>query len=92
MIFLGWGQSWAKATKNNTPQQRDLLYAFIVEHPDCSASEIKKNRSLSQSSVNRILAQLKKEGLIEYVGSKKTGGYRAIDKPKPDNDPNLQSV
>lgn len=53
-----------------------LIFDFISEHPGCSASEIKKNRSLSQSTVNRILAQLKAEGLIEYVGSKKTGGYR----------------
>lgn len=57
-------------------QQSEILYAYISEHPGCSASEIKKNRSLSQSTVNRILAQLKAEGLIEYVGSKKTGGYR----------------
>jgi hypothetical protein len=57
-----------------------LIYSFIFEHPDCSAAEIKKNRSVSQSTVNRILKQLKQDGLIEYVGSKKTGGYRAVEK------------
>ena len=31
---------------------------------------------LSLSTVNRILKLLKDEGLIEYTGSKKTGGYR----------------
>ena len=81
-----------KTAKNNKPQQIDLLYTFIAEHPNCSASEIKKNRSLSQSTVNRILKQLKDQGLIEYVGAKKTGGYRAIDKPKPDNQQNTQPV
>lgn len=61
-------------------QSEKLIYAFIAEHPDCSATEIKKNRSLSQSTVNRILKQLKDEGLIQYVGSKKTGGYRVVEK------------
>jgi len=38
-------------------------------------------RSISQATVNRILKKLKDEGLIEYVGSKKTGGYHAIEPP-----------
>lgn len=62
-------------------QQKDktmkLIYTFITNHPGCSAADIKKNRSISQSTVNRILAQLKKEGFVEYSGSKKTGGYKA---------------
>ena len=53
-----------------------LIFDFIAKHPGCSAAEIKKNRSISQATVNRILKKLKDEGLIEYVGSKKTGGYR----------------
>ena len=65
-------------------QQSEILYAYISEHPGCSASEIKKNRSLSQSTVNRILAQLKADGLIEYVGSKKTGGYRVKNDVRQD--------
>jgi hypothetical protein len=54
-----------------------LIYNYIASHPKCKAADIKKNRSISQPTVNRILAQLKKDGLIEYVGSKKTGGYKA---------------
>ncbi|MBQ6156844.1 MAG: MarR family transcriptional regulator, partial [Bacteroidales bacterium] len=57
-------------------------FDFIAKHPGCSAAEIKKNRSISQATVNRILKKLKDEGLIEYVGSKKTGGYHAIETPK----------
>ena len=68
----------AKTAKKKNPQMRDLLYAFIAKHPGCSASEIKRNRSVSQSTVNRILGQLKADGLIEYTGSKKTGGYRVV--------------
>ena len=35
--------------------------------------------NLSVATVNRILKQLKQDGLIEYVGSKKTGGYRVTE-------------
>lgn len=56
-----------------------LIFDFISQHPDCSASDIKKNRSLSQTSINRIIKQLKDEGRIEYVGSRRTGGYRAVE-------------
>ena len=59
-----------------------LILNFISEHPGCSAAEIKKNRSISLSTVNRILADLKKEDRIEYVGSKKTGGYYLVNIPQ----------
>jgi predicted transcriptional regulator len=65
-------------SSHKKPKQRDFLYDFIAEHPGCAASDIKKNRSVSQSTVNRILKQLKAEGFITYEGSKKTGGYRIV--------------
>ena len=65
-----------KTSERHNDKQSDSIYAFIEKHPYCSAAEIKKNREKSQSTVNRILKQLKDEGLIEYAGSKKTGGYR----------------
>jgi hypothetical protein len=52
------------------------VLTFIQSHPDCKGSDITDHFHTSLSTVNRILAQLKEEGLIEYVGSKKTGGYR----------------
>jgi ribosomal protein S25 len=51
---------------------------LIADNPEISAVKISEQTSISQSTVNRILAQLKKEGLIEYVGSKKTGGYKVV--------------
>ncbi|MBR4637407.1 MAG: MarR family transcriptional regulator, partial [Bacteroidales bacterium] len=52
------------------------VYSYIRRHPDCKASEISSGISIPTGSLNRILKQLKDEGLIEYTGSKKTGGYR----------------
>ena len=61
-----------KENKNSA----DSVFTFISDHPDCKGSDIMDYFHTSLSTVNRILAQLKEEGLIEYVGSKKTGGYR----------------
>ena len=55
-----------------------MILSFITGNPDCKGSDITQFCGLSLSTVNRILAQLKEEGLVEYVGSKKTGGYRAV--------------
>jgi predicted transcriptional regulator len=49
---------------------------YINGHPDCKGTDIVQFCRLSLSTVNRILKQLRDEGLIEYSGSKKTGGYR----------------
>ncbi len=49
---------------------------YINGHPDCKGTDIVQFCRLSLSTVNRILKQLKDEGIIEYTGSKKTGGYR----------------
>ena len=60
--------------------QIQSIVDYISEHPLCPASDIQKYRRISTATVNRILAQLKQDGLIEYVGSKKTGGYRVVGK------------
>ena len=56
------------------------VYAFIRRHPNCKASEISSSLTIPTGSLNRILKQLKDEGLVEYVGSKRTGGYRVCQK------------
>ena len=57
-----------------------LVLDFIKDHPNCKGSDIMQFCHFSLSTVNRILKQLKQEGLIEYTGSKKTGGYRICQK------------
>ena len=44
-------------------------------------TDITDHFGVSLSTVNRTIRQLRKEGLIEYSGSKKTGGYHAIEPP-----------
>lgn len=57
-----------------------VVYRYIAQHPNCKATDVKTKSHVSQSTVNRILGQLKKEGLIEYQGSKKKGGYFVVER------------
>ena len=65
-----------RRTKNGFIQKR--VYHYILLHPGCKTSDLSKRIKMSSATVNRILAQLKKDGLIEYTGSKKTGGYQVV--------------
>lgn len=60
------------------PQAAQQVLSFISEHPGCKSTDLTGQFHVSLSTVNRILRQLKAEGLITYEGSKKTGGYRAV--------------
>lgn len=61
------------------PQEKlDAVYAYIQSHPDSRSNEITSVIGYSQSTIERCLVELRKQGLVEYVGSKKTGGYRAV--------------
>ncbi len=60
-------------------KQIQAVYAFVKDHPDCSAIEIKKHKHLSISTIQRIIVILKQENLVEYRGAKRSGGYFALD-------------
>jgi hypothetical protein len=80
--------------KNHSTENKRAtdVYQIIANNPGVSAVSISKKIQQSQSTINRILAQLKKDGLIEYVGSKKTGGYQVTIRPRPAEEPKQQSV
>ncbi len=54
------------------------IYSYISKHPYCKNPAISEKTKIPVGTVNRILADLKDDGLIEYVGSKKTGGYHVV--------------
>ena len=54
------------------------VLSYIETHPDCNSTDIIVGTEYSQSTVERCLAELKKQGFIEYTGSKKTGGYKSV--------------
>ena len=63
------------------PQHKlDAVYAYVRSHPGSRSNEITSKIKFSQSTIERCLVELRKQNLIEYVGSKKTGGYRVVEK------------
>lgn len=57
----------------------DTVLNYIKAHPGCRSKEIHTQTSYSLSTVERCLSELKKQGLIQYTGSKKTGGYQRVN-------------
>lgn len=55
------------------------VFSCIQKHPDCKSADIVAKTSHSLSTVERCLSELRKQELITYVGSKKTGGYRVAN-------------
>lgn len=63
-----------------TPSEEKIneVLSYIKKHPNCNSVGIITKTGFSQSTVERCLYELKKQGRVEYVGSKKTGGYRVV--------------
>ena len=57
------------------------VLSYIEKNPNCNSVDIIAKTEFSLSTVGRCLYQLKKQGLIEHTGSKKTGGYKAVNNP-----------
>ena len=57
-----------------------IIRQYVSSHRDCKLDEIVSETKIPKSTVTRYLKELQQDGLIEYVGSKKTGGYRVVEK------------
>lgn len=57
-----------------------IIQQYVSSHRDCKLDEIVSGTKIPKSTVARYLKELQQDGLIEYVGSKKTGGYRVVKK------------
>lgn len=56
---------------------REVL-SYIENHANCNSADIIAGTKYSLSTVERCLSELRKQGLIEHTGSKKSGGYRTV--------------
>ena len=63
---------------NPSQEKQEAVFAFVQSHPGTRSTEITSGTSISQSTVERCLAELRKQGRVAYVGSKKNGGYEAV--------------
>lgn len=61
-------------------EKLDAVLNYILEHPGCRSTEIASRTKYPQTTLERCIAVLKRQGFIEYTGSKKTGGYHLTGK------------
>ena len=54
------------------------IYSFIQKNPFAKHADIQQHVNKSDATIERYLKILKENGLIRYIGSKKTGGYEII--------------
>ena len=59
-------------------EKTDTVLQYIKEHPGNKTKEIAENTQFSPTTVERCLAELRKQGLVKYKGSKKAGGYCVV--------------
>ena len=62
-----------------TQDKIDEVLKYIKEHPKCRSTEISAQTKFSSSTVERCIAELRKQGLVEHIGTKKGGGYRVVN-------------
>jgi Transcriptional regulator. len=70
-----------KAIYVPSEEKQYAVLQYICKHPGCKSAEISAKTKLSSRTVERSISELKKQGLIEHTGSKKTGGYKAVNNP-----------
>jgi len=55
------------------------VLSCIEKNPNCNSGDIIAETQFSLSTVGRCLYELKQQGLIKHTGSRKWGGYKAIE-------------
>ena len=57
------------------PRNQQIVYETILNNPGLRIPELSKISGLKESSIDNALRELRKSGLVEFVGNKKDGGY-----------------
>ena len=63
-------------TTNNLNDSQLKIYNYLKENPQATINELVNNCSLSDGYVRKILMELKRQNIIERVGSNKTGYWK----------------
>lgn len=81
------GQETMKPPKQNRKRRKpvkpsqektDTVLQYIKEHAGSQTKEIAENTQFSPTTVERCLAELRKQEFVTYKGSKKSGGYCVV--------------
>ena len=65
-----------KVSNKVTNKTEDSIIAIIRDNPNITVNQLMIKTSLSEPGVKKNLKQLKEKGIIERVGSNKTGYWK----------------
>ena len=60
--------------------ENDTVFSLIKQDKNITAVEISEQLNLSLSTVKRKIKDLKEQGIIERIGSDKTGYWKIIER------------
>ena len=69
-----------KSTQENKKSTQETILHILMENPKTNRKELAEIIGLSEDGIKKQLAKLKKEGLIERIGSTKAGYWKVISK------------
>ena len=73
-------QENGKSTQENKKSTQETILHILMENPKTNRKELAEIIGLSEDGIKKQLAKLKKEGLLERIGSTKAGYWKVISK------------
>lgn len=70
-----------KVSEETSEKTRDKILRLLRDKKDRSAKELAEIIGISDRAVEKQIAKLRKQGVLERVGSDKTGYWKVIDEP-----------
>lgn len=74
------GEEMLKKVRFSLNKTEKKVILFIKKHPGCRVPDIGNAIEKSNRTIERIISELKKNGLIKHDGTTKSGGYYIIEK------------
>lgn len=79
--IASWGDKWGNkwGDKKEMPDNYAKVLNLIRDNPNATKKQIVKELQIGKSTVDRAIESLKTKGLIERIGSKKSGYWKVTD-------------
>ena len=72
--------SYADTVKMQNDTVNDTVFLLLKQNKEVTATEISKQLNISLSTVKRKIKDLKEKGVVERIGSDKTGYWKIIER------------
>lgn len=66
----------APTNKYRKAQRKELILEMVKKNKEISKNFLALELDVDRKTIHRDLSELKKEGLIEFIGDKRTGVWR----------------